>query len=381
MDHRPHERTRQGSDGLVSPSLLRLLFLLPVATALVSGIVGGLLRAGVSIGPVAADGWVPRAVLAHGFLMASAFLGTVIGLERAVALKKAAAFLAPAASALSGLLVLGGQTAAGAWLALLAAAAFVAVNLVVVRRQSAPHTWLLLVAAAAWLAGALLHAVGGRPEAVIAWWFAFLVLTIAAERLEMTRLMRRRRGSAPLLYAASLALPVGCALSSGGIAWGGLLYGAALLALAAWLLGFDIARRTIATHGLSRYMACCLLPGYGWLAVAGIAWVASTLGLPWRDAALHALALGFVFSMIFGHAPVILPALARIKLAWTPAFYLPLVLLHLSLAARLLLAPFDPAWLRLGALGNVAAIVLFVATVVAAALAWAGASRPAPSRM
>ena len=40
---------------------------------------------------------------------------------------------------------------------------------------------------------------------------------------------------------------------------------AALLGLAIWLMAFDIARRTIAASGLSRYMAACLLAGYAWL--------------------------------------------------------------------------------------------------------------------
>jgi hypothetical protein len=40
-------------------------------------------------------------------------------------------------------------------------------------------------------------------------------------------------------------------------------------------------------------MAVCLLLGYAWLFVAGIAWTATSLGLPLRDAALHGLGLGF----------------------------------------------------------------------------------------
>jgi hypothetical protein len=39
--------------------------------------------------------------------------------------------------------------------------------------------------------------------------------------------------------------------------------------------------------GLSRYMAVCLLLGYAWLAIAGLAWMATAAGLPLRDTALH----------------------------------------------------------------------------------------------
>ncbi|MFB9895270.1 hypothetical protein [Planobispora takensis] len=63
-----------------------------------------------------------------------------------------------------------------------------------------------------------------------------------------------------------------------------------------------------------------LLAGYGWLATAGILWAASGLaaGPYLYDAALHALFLGFVMSMVFGHAPVILPAVLRVRLPYRP---------------------------------------------------------------
>lgn len=371
MDHRPHERKGQGVHGLVAGWRMawRIVFLVLVATALVGGIAGGLVRAGVD---VSAGGWIAPAVLGHAFLMVSAFLGTVIGLERAVALKHPAAFAAPAASGLSGVWILMGDGDTAKAFSVLAALAFVAVNAVLVKRQRAAHTLLLLVAALAWLCGAIVHAARGPALGAISWWLAFLVLTIAAERLEMTRLMRRRPGSSPMLLAALATLLCACALSSfeAGAAIGGVAYGAALLMLSGWLFAFDIARKTVTTQGLSRYMAVCLLLGYGWLAIAGIAWVGSSLGLPWRDAALHGLALGFVFSMIFGHAPVIMPALTRVKLAWSPVFYVPLALLHASLAARLLLTRWEPSLMRLGSAANVLAIALFAVTLLGAALAW-----------
>jgi hypothetical protein len=166
------------------------------------------------------------------------------------------------------------------------------------------------------------------------------------------------------------ALLGGCALFPAFPVWGGLLYGASLTALAAWLLCFDIARRTIHAAGLSRYMAVCLLLGYLWLAIAGVAWCATSLGLPLMDAAIHALALGFVFSMMLAHAPVILPAVARVKLLFGWMFYLPLGLLHVSLAVRLLLRHTAFSSLPLGASGNAAAILLFVGAIVASAVAW-----------
>jgi hypothetical protein len=51
---------------------------------------------------------------------------------------------------------------------------------------------------------------------------------------------------------------------------------------------------------------------------------------------LHAVFLGFVFSMIFGHAPIILPALLGVPQVYHPAFYAHLTLLHLTLLARVI---------------------------------------------
>ena len=61
----------------------RLAFLSAVGVMLVTGVVGGLLRAGVAV-PVPGDSaWPGRAVSAHAFLMICGFMGTVIAIERA----------------------------------------------------------------------------------------------------------------------------------------------------------------------------------------------------------------------------------------------------------------------------------------------------------
>jgi hypothetical protein len=345
---------------------LRAALLLVVATLLVSAIVGGLLRAGVALPVSAGSAWPGHAVLAHAFLMMCGFMGTLIGIERAVAVRADIAFIAPGFSALAGLAMLAGRPAAAAWLAVVAALAFIAVNVAVVGRQRAPHALLLLAGSLAWWVGNLLLALGTQAAAVVPWWFTFLVLTIAAERLEMTRLMRRRRGAAAALHACLGAMLLGAALFAVSARWGGALYGLSLAGLALWLLVFDVARRTVAAHGLSRYMAVCLLLGYGWLGVAGMAWIAASFGAPARDVALHALGLGFVFSMMLGHAPVILPALARVKLSFGWFFYIPLLGLHASLAWRL----FHGLGLSQGATGNALAIALFAATMAGSALIW-----------
>lgn len=390
MDAAAHERARPGLHGLVSAATRRavaLAFAAGVGLALVHGLAGGLARAGaLSL----SSPWMGQALAQHAVLMIGGFFGSVVALERAVALRHPAAFGVPAAASLGALGLLAGLPEAGHALLTLAAAAFVGVNIVLWRRQRAGHTALLAVAAAAWLGAQAAWWMAARGSAAAAWpaaavaaGFGFLVLTIAAERLEMTRLMRRRPAALWAFGAVVAAMGLAWPLSLRWPGGGGMLFGASLLALAAWLAAFDIARRTVTTQGLSRYMAVCLLGGYAWLGAAGMAWMATSWGAAaWRDTALHALGLGFVLSMVMGHAPVILPALLKVKLAYTPAFYLPLGLLHASLAVRVVSGPAWVAGMGLwsaSALAHVVALATFVAALAAAA--WRGRStRPAPRR-
>jgi len=134
----------------------------------------------------------------------------------------------------------------------------------------------------------------------------------------------------------------------------------------------DIARRTVKGRGLTRFIAVCLLSGYAWLAVGGLSMIVSR-GLGFGgiayDAALHAVLLGFVFSMVFGHAAIILPAVLRVAVPYHPYFYAPLVLLHTSLFVRLGGDALSlPAWRAWGGVLNGLALLAFVlGTILAVA--------------
>ena len=93
---------------------MRPLLLGGVALSLLAGIAGGLLRVGVTLPSLPDATWPGQAALAHAALMICGFLGTVIGIERAVAVKLRAAFLAPLASGAGGALLLLGQPGTGA---------------------------------------------------------------------------------------------------------------------------------------------------------------------------------------------------------------------------------------------------------------------------
>jgi hypothetical protein len=369
MGARSHERPRQAHHALVTAAGLAALAF--AGLSLVVAVAGGLLRACPAPAPATLSAWLVAGAVSHAALMICGFLGTVVGMERAIAARRLHAFVAPLASACGAALLILGHRDAGGLAIVVAATAFVAVNVGILRRQPAAHAVLLLGGAVSWLVGSVMFAAGtGAP---IPWWFAFLVMTVAAERLEMTRLTRRAPHAELQLWIATAPLVAGAALASSAsaaAAFGTGLFGTSLVLLSAWLFVHDIARHTLFSEGLSRYMAVCLLAGYAWLAVSGIGWIGLAVGLPLRDMALHALGLGFVVGMMMAHAPVILPALTRVRLRFGAVFYLPLLVLHGSLVVRIVFGASDPLERGLGALLNAVALILFAVTVAGAAIAW-----------
>ena len=101
------------------------------------------------------------------------------------------------------------------------------------------------------------------------------------------------------------------------------------------------------------------------------------------DAVLHSFFLGFIFSMIFGHAPVIFPGVLGLRIPFRRPFYLHLALLHAGLALRVggdLAGSLTTA--RWGGLLNATAIGLFLlATIGSAVLARRARSPRAASRI
>ena len=311
--------------------LHRLPLLLLGFAALAVGTGSGLARMGVPMPDVAAT-----AAAWHGPLMMCGFLGTVISLERAVAIGRGWAYAGPLCAGLGGLAIVAGFVQFAPWLVLGASVLLLAASLDIVARQRAMFTWTMAAGALSWAVGNALWAAGASVQSVVAWWLAFLVLTIAGERLELSRFLPPS-AAARRTFGGIVGL-VGAGLLTATWPWGQVLFGTGLVALAIWLLKQDVARRTVRARGLTRFMAMCMLSGYAWLAIGGAIVVAAgglVPGTASYDAALHALGLGFVFSMVFGHAPVIVPSVVRAAVPYHATFYAPLFLLQLSLAARL----------------------------------------------
>ncbi|HXG51304.1 MAG TPA: hypothetical protein VNN77_07870 [candidate division Zixibacteria bacterium] len=302
----------------------------------------------------------------HGPLMIVGFLGTLICLERAVALKRQWPYGAPILSALAAagaLLGLPAQAAAAA--ATLGSLFLVAVFVFLYRRQPAPHIALMGAGASLWLGGNLAWYFQYPLNHVVPWWAGFLAVTIAGERLELSRLLRLSTWDRMKLLLASGVLIFGPFVSLRDPLLGARVAGVGLFGLALWLLRYDLAWRTARLHGLGRFMGISLLSGYVWLAAAGLLWIGlhdSFVAGPRYDAMLHAVFVGFVFSMIFAHAPIIFPSVTGLQMPFQQLFYGHLALLHLSLLLRLAGDLLELAALqRWGGLLNAAAILLFLA--------------------
>ena len=346
----------------------KLAAALTIVLVLDCAVMAGLARHGVQV-PARAM----TSVAWHGVLMLPVFFGALVSLERAVALQRAVYLLAPAGAIAAGIVLMAGAPPVAAqWLLIAAASVSLVASLQVLRKQPALHLGVLALAVLGWWSGNLVWALTGDVSSSVLCWLAFLVLTIAAERLELTRMLRLPRSARYLFFVPVVAMIAGVLWALWRPEEGTRLFAAAVVLLAVWLANYDIARRTVRQRALTRFIAVCLLGGYGWLALSGVLGLAGALmpGHPWHDAALHALTLGFVFSMVFGHAPVIVPALTPLPVKYHPLFYAPLAVLHAGLVMRVTGGLAELFWLRkAGGIAGAVALALFALTLIAAVLA------------
>jgi hypothetical protein len=355
-DARQRSRLAPSPSSAGLPPLWRAPLLVLGFAALVVGVGAGLARLGWNASFAASSApW-------HGVLMICGFFGVVISLERAVAIGRGWAYLGPLFAGLGGVAAIAGVIPLAPWLFFAASLVLLGASIDVLRRQRALFTLTLTLGAMCWAVGNARWAAGSSVQQVVAWWLAFPILTIAGERLELSRFLPPSPVAKRVFAAIIGVIAVG--LLGAPSAWGADVFAAGLLALAVWLSKQDIARRTVRDLGLTRFIAVCLLSGYAWLAIGAIVMLATggfSPGSPANDASLHALALGFVFSMVFGHAPLIFPAVLRVAVPYRPYFYAPLALLHLSLAVRLAGDAMDRfEWTRAGGMLNALALATFI---------------------
>ncbi|MCL4323885.1 MAG: hypothetical protein M1144_00215 [Candidatus Thermoplasmatota archaeon] len=318
-------------------------------------------------------GWnlaVPTAGFAefHGPIMVDGVLASLIGLERAVALRKRWPYLAPGLSGAATLALFlpnGEQWAGLLWT--VSGAVLTLVFLTIYRLQPSFHGGIMVVGASLLAVGNLFWWATSQVPWMVLWWVSFLVLLIAAERLELSRVFRISPAQRAAFATGTGLLVAAPLMSLASFPDAALLAGAGLAVLGGWLLLYDIAWRNVTSPGKPRFLGVTLLSGYVWLLCAALLVILGGPTLPalYYDAFLHSVFLGFVFTMIMAHSMVILRSFLGRDIPFTTLFYVPLVLVEGTLALRVYADVVGWETLRMWAgLLNVVAIALFAVLLV-----------------
>lgn len=343
-----------------TPVLVGLLIF--AAAGLLTGLYSGLIRLGLFSS-------VQSAVspIAHGPLMINGFLGTLISLERAAALEKKWAYAAPVFFAASTILLLAGFPSPSNITLIIGSIGLTFIMGYLYYLQPKIYHLIMALGAISLLTGNLLFISGSPIYSIVRWWAAFPMLTIFGERLELNRIMRPPKRAQYIFTVLILGWITALIITHLNRSVGWSIASLLLIGIAGWLIQYDVARRTINSSEWTQYSAVCLLSGYGWLILAGLfgLWYGFPTAGPIYDGLLHMLFVGFVFSMIFAHASVIIPSLSGKLVPWHRYFYLPLILLHGFLLIRITGDMIGLSLIRIiGSYGNVAAILLFLGGVL-----------------
>ena len=309
----------------------RTVFLLPAMLAMLAGVNSALQLLGV---------WAPvqlaRLVEVHGLLMTLGFVATLIALERAVALGRWYGYLSPALLGISAIALLSPAPVFWAHIGqLLGLIALVICYFPLWLRNQDTAVLIQWLGAVSAAFAPLLLLLGLSINQVIPWLAGLVILTIAGERLELARLtMPKQANSVLLLLSANYFLASFLTLLHPTIGYLGA--GAALLLLTLYLAEIDVAKKTVHTAGLPRFMAVNMLTGYFWLAIAALIWLTGEATSGYRyDAVIHTIFLGFTISMIMAHAPIILPAVLKKPLPFRQIMWMPFFILQLGLLLRI----------------------------------------------
>ena len=342
------------------------VYLLPlVVSGLLAGLLGGWLRLG--FGAFSA----PLPAAHHGVLMVGGFLGTLISLERSVVMKNPAWLLVPFLSGLSISLFLGGWHKAGAVLLLLSSLGLLVLLYKQSLRTPDVPTYLIAFGGACWMLGNFTYLYTGFVALATGWWMAFLFFTILGERLELSRYLLVPIRMYRLLYLLLAVYCIGLLLPFH--LWGRVVLGGSALGAGIWLLRYDMARQGVKKPDQFRYIGLGLLVGYGWLVLHGLVLLLLNNHPFHYDLYLHTFFLGFVFSMIWAHAPIIFPAVFGIKVAvFHPLLWWVWGAFQLSLAARLASSWAGwPSWrFFFGALNGFSILAVFMCMALIVGFRW-----------
>lgn len=284
----------------------KIFLVLPfVLLSLVVGILSGLFRLGwsIPIGEVAGN---------HGALMTGSFLGTLICLERIVVLKKKWLYVIPVISGISLIFFYLGEQKIAMSLLTVGSMGLLYVYIDLIKRFGEYYFYVMMIGAIAWAVGNIIMIISPLYAQAAPWWIAFILLTVFGERLELSKFLPQTKLKRITMVISVSVFIIGIILPFQAV--GKFVSGAGLILMALWLFKYDIARKAVKATGMHRFTGSLLLAGYFWLFVCGLLMIVDFGSIYNYDAMLHAFFLGFTFSMIFAHAPIIFPGVAGLAI-------------------------------------------------------------------
>ena len=312
--------------------------------------------------PPVPEWWPP-----HGHWMVGGFLGGLIMFERMIALQIGRLAWVPYAYMLSAVFLHTGWPAVRV-IHLLALAGWIAHRWIAYRTFHKYEKPLVESVAYITLSSALNYPGGLMADPVVALAaLSFPAATIVVERLEMSLSFQK--------IGAKIALWM---LIAWCVLWGLTAWfrvaplpwmGALTLLVAAGSIRYDMSLWAKGSAGpLHRFLQRTLAVAYAWLILAAMAMIGSSYlpGAVMKDVLFHLMGLGFIFTMILAHAPLILPA-AIGKLPPVSAPAVPFVAFQLVTAVRILadlcVAKWTAPWMWTGWTSGILHLALFIVYV------------------
>jgi len=313
-------------------------------------------------------GWnfpVSKSVGQHGALMVGSFLTTVILLERAVTFKNQLVLLLPLINGLSAIFFVSGNTIIAQYLLLAGSFGFCVMVLSFIYRYKEQYYYLFFAGAFCLLIGNWLLIKNQFYPQSVPWWMGYLLLTIVAERLELSRFLQVSKLQNNMLLGSLLIAFAGLLIPFHYK--GDVIFAAGIALTALWLFKYDMAVKSVKRAGQHRYSGILLITGYVWLIVTAIFLLTANGNTFWYDATLHSFFIGFVISMIFSHAPIILPAVLKLPVKpYRPVLYVWFLLMQASLLTRIiadtLILPELRKWA--GMINGIVLLIFFISIAV-----------------
>lgn len=313
---------------LMAVRKLHIPFLLFAFINLFVGILAGLIRIGWDI-PVSGI------TVHHGAIMVGCFLGSLILLEKAIPLKKNVLLVFPFVNALGLLMIVPGFYRFGQGCLVIGALGLLFIFLLYYKKQPDQPGALMIVGALCLLTGNLLLIAKQFYPMIFPWWMGFILFTIVGERIELSKFLPVTRVQKIVLTFFLCMYLAGVLTAFHGM--GRFFSGLALVLVATWLMRFDVIAIGLRKSGLTKFSAMSLLTGCVALLGTGIFLIVLP-DMPYAyDVTVHMFFLGFAFSMIFAHGPIILPGVLGLSVKpYHPLLYVPLFTLSISLWLRVL---------------------------------------------